>query len=195
LDRERGGDRRGGAPGYAVDPLRRATPGWEARLQRDVLLVPVLRRSRVDPGATGGPHHRTSDGTRLSLRRAAFAGATDRHRVDHRHVPDAGPDFTWFLMEVATADARPMVGTRFSRAVALTGVVIGFVGILALGALALFNYNGWKRGRDRYPILAWLVAWLGIIAVAGISLTAVFFGPGRIDDFGGWGSVVMVVGS
>jgi len=99
------------------------------------------------------------------------------------------------IRPMASAAETPLVGTRFSRAVALTGVVIGFVGILALGALALFNYNGWKRGRDRYPILAWLVAWLGIIAVAGISLTAVFFGPGRIDDFGGWGSVVMVVGS
>jgi hypothetical protein len=91
-------------------------------------------------------------------------------------------------------DTRSAVGTRFSRGIALIGVVIGFIAIVLLGAVALLNYNGWKKGRDRYPILAWLIGWFGIVGI--VSYLAVYLAVGsRVSDYGGLGSVVMVVGA
>jgi hypothetical protein len=63
--------------------------------------------------------------------------------------------------------------------------------VVGFGVLASWNYDGWKKGRDRYP----LIAWLGIIGVAHFAVTLAVVGPDRVWDYGDIGTVVMVVGA
>lgn len=93
----------------------------------------------------------------------------------------------------STHDAQ--VGTQFSHTIAIIGIVAGFIAIIALGAIALYNYNGWKKGRDKYPIVAWLVGWLAIIAVTGVLTTLLIGGPSLVDKTGGTGTLIMAVGA
>jgi hypothetical protein len=92
-------------------------------------------------------------------------------------------------------NGQPLVGTRFTRGLAIAGIVIGVAGIIGLGLLAWWNYDGWKKGRDRYPFISWYVAWLGIVGVLHFTITLIVVGPHRVWNYGGIGTAVMVVGA
>ena len=91
--------------------------------------------------------------------------------------------------------AQPLVGTRVTRGLAIAGIAIGLLLVVGFGLLAWWNYDGWKKGRDRYPLIAWYIAWLGIIGVAHFAVTLAVVGPDRGWDYGGIDTVVMVVGA
>jgi H+/Cl- antiporter ClcA len=91
--------------------------------------------------------------------------------------------------------SSPTVGTPFTRGLAVAGIVLGMIGLLALGLLAWWNYDGWKKGRDKYPLLAWYVAWFVIIGVIGVLVTLLIGGWQRVSADGGIGTAVMFVGA
>jgi fatty acid desaturase len=94
-----------------------------------------------------------------------------------------------------TAPAEITVGTPFSRFVAVVGIVVGFIAILGIGVLSLLNYRGWKAGRDRYPVLAWLVGWFALSGIGCFVAVLALAGWSRIGDYGSAGSLAMVIGS
>lgn len=96
---------------------------------------------------------------------------------------------------IATAPSEIRVGTPFSRFVAIVGIIVGFIAILGIGVLSLLNYRGWKAGLDKYPVLAWIVGWLALSGLGGVLVIVVFAGWSRVDDYGGAGTLVMVIGS
>ena len=93
------------------------------------------------------------------------------------------------------ASDQPLVGTSATRGLAIVGIAIGLLLVVGFGLLAWWNYDGWKKGRDRYPLVAWYIAWLGIIGVAHFVVTLAVVGSDRVWDYGGIGTVVMVVGA
>jgi hypothetical protein len=91
-----------------------------------------------------------------------------------------------------TGTTKP--GTRFSRAVAVGGILLLASPFMFLGAISWFNYTGWMKGRDRYPIVAWFSAWFGLSAVFSIAVIYLIAGGNAVDRFGGVGTIIMLVG-
>jgi hypothetical protein len=89
---------------------------------------------------------------------------------------------------------RTKPGTKFSRAIAISGIFLLASPFLFLGAISWFNYNGWMNGRDRYPIVAWFSAWFGISGVFSIAVAYIIAGSSGVDRFGGVGTVIMLAG-
>lgn len=85
---------------------------------------------------------------------------------------------------MATIGQDVQVGTPFSRAIAVIGIVAGFIAMIVLGAIALYNYNGWKLGRDKYPIAAWVVGCIAIIGVTGVLTTLLIGGTALMNRTG-----------
>ncbi len=96
-------------------------------------------------------------------------------------------------MRTTTPTIKP--GTPFSRAVAIVGIASGLVAILGLGVVAWINYNGWRKGRDKYPILAWFIGWLAITGIVSALSAFAILGGSRVSDFGEQATIIMAVGA
>ena len=77
--------------------------------------------------------------------------------------------------DLKVAPSKVYRGTPGERALAITGIISGFLGGILWGVLAWSSYKGWQRGDKASPLFAWFFgAFVISMFMALIALTIVY---------------------